>query len=143
MKEIMYVIRRPDGRYYSRVNPNGVLLPEDAAIYGMERVAEYDLRSMSFGHQIFEMDQAPLPPMTLIAKDEYFARAVPTCSVPGVNVHWVDMEHATRWTEDGVAVVLRMHPGSHPVTDEEAQAIECARIAREGVEYQYEQAHGL
>jgi hypothetical protein len=143
MKEIMYVIRRPDGRYYSRVNPEGVLLPEDAALFGNERIAEYDFRKLSPGHQIFDLDNAPMPSTTLVALNGYFAQAIPSCARRRTIVQWVGIEYATRWTEQDLPIVLSMNPGSHKVTDEEALEIERLRIAKEGSEYQYEKSYGF
>ena len=82
--------------------------------------------------------------MTYVTKDDFFARNVRGgLAQPGQNVHWVAMHHADTYTDAQVARIQKQHPDARPVTEDEAREIERARQYKEGVEEQWEQAHGF
>lgn len=138
-----FVIRRPDGRYVG-FSKDGELLPEDGNRYGSEILAEYDLRKLGVGHSIWELKEAPLPPMTLVSNGKYFAQNKRGgLSRRGQNVSWVSLDQADRYTENDLILILSQHPDAYQVTDNEALQIEGDRSIHEGSEYQYEQSYGF
>ena len=82
--------------------------------------------------------------MTYVTKDEWFARNVRGgLAAPGQNVQWYALHEADTYTDAQVARIQRQHPDARPVTEDEAREIERARQYKEGVEEQWEQAHGF